>query len=99
MKIPKKIKIFDVWFTIRMVEDPSRDPELRAGEVGCTNTDLYTIAIDATASPIQQERTFYHEVVHAIMRVGGLTEILTDEMEEGICEALGHALPQIVRLK
>jgi hypothetical protein len=38
----------------------------------------------------------YHEIVHQILALSGLSQILTPEIEEAICEAMGHGIANFI---
>lgn len=50
-----------------------------------------TIEIASSAARRHQWRTFYHELTHAALDDSGISQGMTDAMQETLCEALATA--------
>jgi hypothetical protein len=49
------------------------------------------ICIDRRAEPRYRWRVYFHEVHHAALDDSGLSELITERMEEALCEAYASA--------
>jgi hypothetical protein len=84
--IRDKVKICGTWFEV--LRERMEDDKL-AGE---SNVVDRLISVDTRQSDCAQIETFYHEVVHMMLGLGGYTELLDEKMEEALAQYLGHAL-------
>ena len=65
MKIPKKIKIGGHIYRVFFVK--TRDEKKQSCNIGLTNAIIKKIYVEKDIPRSQQENTFLHEVLHAIM--------------------------------
>ncbi len=91
MKIPTKVKIGAHEYSVRF-EDVDGDSDARFGHAYPRKLQIY---IDERAAKSQQEETFFHEVLHAI--VDQVKCISDDKDEERIVQALGHGIYQMLK--
>lgn len=90
-KLPTYISVLGHTFTIKQV------PKLADDGHGECNVDERTIKI-STAYPLaSRQSTLRHEAIHAILGITGLTELLSDELEEAIVVAIENALTEELR--
>jgi len=84
VKLPSTVNILSVPYTVEI--GPLADPS----DFGESNGSERTIRIRDT-SPFHPS-TLLHEICHQVLYVSGLTNLLTDELEEAIVTALEHGL-------
>lgn len=78
-------QVFDVCETLLPEED--------AGE---SNDALLFIRINSSLPSAAKVETFYHEVVHMMLGLGGYSELLDPKLEEALAQYLGNALTQFL---
>lgn len=90
--LPKSIIVFGIVFSVEISSE--------LGEHTMGETDGYnrTIKINPNQSEEQLHSTLFHEALHAILHVSGLTALLTTGLEEGIVMALEAALSDKINL-
>lgn len=86
MKIPKKVKIGAHIYKIDFDSDPTNDDD---SCFGCVSNRKLKIGIDSTVSLTQQEETFFHEVLHAIVYLNGISEGKDDDEKK--VQAIAHS--------
>ena len=95
---PDTLMIMGVEWTIKYT-DKLKDDE---GDtlMGETDIDKYTITINIKDHDTDSEvaRTTLHETLHAIMRMTGQNEMLSEKQEEAIVRAFEQGLSQIYRI-
>jgi hypothetical protein len=89
MTLDRKLNILGHTFT---VEQQQLGPEL-AGE--SNSTDLL-IKINYGLVDAVKVETFYHEVVHMMLDLGGYSTLLEPKLEEAMVQFLGNAIAQFV---
>lgn len=68
-----------------------------SNDFGETVEDPYTIRVGVGAKRKETRvRVLVHEAVHAAFLVSGVTDSLTDELEESICRCLENALTPLL---
>ena len=87
--IPKHIEILGHRFKVVVCELPSSDTHYLHGD--CDTSRRY-IRINASDSPGVQIRTLFHEKLHAILGISGVSNLLSEEVEEAIVVALENGL-------
>lgn len=75
MKIPKKVKVGGLYFTI--IE--SQDVANQGGVFGSTHFRQQKIFLEKSETQQMKEATFWHEVLHTLMQSSGLTKIMEDK--------------------
>ncbi len=63
---------------------------------GDFNPDKLLIRIDSTNSEKEQRITLLHEVLHASLALGGVSELLSPELEEAIVRNLEYGVFPLV---
>lgn len=87
--IPKRIMGAGGPITVRLVKRPRGDDGSDAW--GTWQPDTRTIRIERGAPIAHKWRVLYHEIVHSALHDAGLTQLLTDDAEEALCEAISSA--------
>lgn len=59
-------------------------------EFGHFDSNNWRIQIRKGLSEEEYNSTLLHETIHASLFIGGISELLTEEMEEAICRNLEH---------
>jgi len=95
---PDSLMIMGIEWTIKYV-DKLKDDD---GEILCGDTDIdkYLIRISTGYHDTDSEmsRTILHETLHAILRMTGQNEMLSEKQEEAIVRALEQGLSQLYRI-
>jgi hypothetical protein len=55
------------------------------GILGDADDDKQLIRLDADLEDAQYKRVLRHEKVHMALRLSGLVELMTDDLEEALC--------------
>ena len=86
-----KIQIFGTSYTIKKVKEIPDFPGAQ-GLFDPTNKILYCFdSLDKK----EEKETKYHEIIHAVFFESGVTQVLSAEVEEIICEVLAKTLSKI----
>lgn len=93
-KIPKKIKVGGMWWTIERVDE--KNPEKNENNMGRTLFRQKKILIQKDLHHQQLENTFLHELLHVCMYESRLTWDLDDKIEESVVSRLGNVLYQVL---
>ncbi len=88
-QIPASVQGVGGPIRVRMVKRETGDH----GELawGTWEMATRTIRIERGAKPAQRWRVFYHELHHSALDDSGLSELITDAMEEAFCQAVASA--------
>lgn len=77
--------------------------EVCASDSGTCDTDTKTIMLNKKDTLANKRATLFHELCHAALHVGGVSFVLTDEVEEAVVRAIEHGvyplIEQIVNYK
>ena len=82
---PKTITVFGRDIAIEKTD-------LKGETLGLYHHDDRTIYVDKKLKGRELKNTIEHERYHAILALSGLTEFLSEELEEAIVRAFEHAL-------
>lgn len=63
---------------------------------GESDLDNHSIILNAHYAKTNKI-TLLHEVIHASLGIGGVSEFLTDKQEEAVCRCLEHALLDYIK--
>ena len=77
-----KTRILGEWVTIEYVKDLADEEGNKVW--GLCNADTRTISLNADMEPALMERTLKHEKTHMILRLSGLFELISIEVEEAL---------------
>lgn len=88
MKIPKKMRIGGLEWTIKFDKDVAAQGEI----FGSTHFDTQLIFIDPRAPKDKQEQTFVHELLHVINYQWGIAKRMNDKDEEELVNAQAFGL-------
>ena len=72
------------------------DKVLEDDDAGESSACERTIQVDSTMPDSTKVETFYHEVAHMWLDLGGYSHLLGNEMSEALCQFLGQAVMQFV---
>ena len=94
MKIPKKLKIGGLIWTVKEDDNVSREGNC----YGSTHHTSQNIFLEPRLSIQKRDQTFIHELLHAAWDATGLSanKEFTQEKEELIIRALGNGMHQIL---
>lgn len=92
MRIPKKLKIKTKTFDVEYDKYLLRDQ----GKYGVCWYHKQKIVLDNTQHREHLEKTFFHELIHAVMDTSGLRH-LSGEVKEKITTSLGEDLLLAIR--
>lgn len=92
-KLPDKVEILGTAFAI------SYQKRIAGNLFGETLPDTKRIKIKSDLTPAALEATLFHEMMHAALFMSGLSQIVTEDMEEAIIRAIEHGLAPHIRLK
>jgi hypothetical protein len=84
--IPNSVQILGSTFKIIQVAPDNLD------EVGFTDVCGRIIKISPDVPADVQLETFYHEIVHAILALAGISHTIDEKEEEAIAQCLGYGL-------
>ncbi len=97
-KHPTTLNIMGAEWVIKYVDrlKDDNDDDL----MGETDIDKYTMTINIKDHESEAElgRTILHETLHAIMRMTGQNEMLSEKQEEAIVRAFEQGLCQLYRI-
>ena len=68
-------------------------------EHGRFEPDEYTIYLNKSDSPEEQWSTLFHECIHVSFFLGGLSEVLGSQTEEGVVRCVENALWPLLEFK
>ena len=91
MKIPKKVKIGAHTYAIEFRDD------LDDENMGVCRPAKLKIFIDGSLPQSQQEETFIHECLHAIVNLLGLYTHSQYDEEERVVQSVAHSLYQVLK--
>ena len=80
-----RVRILGRWIKILYIEDLKADGEK---VWGICDDDELTISIEATASDDMYQRTLEHEKMHMRLRLSGLIEMMSDELDEALARLM-----------
>lgn len=83
MKKRKRIKVLGQWITVEHC-DLSKAGESGEALCGDCNVDRRVIRIDETIEGEEYKRVLRHETFHMKVRISGVNEMLTDEIDEAL---------------
>ncbi len=86
---PRSVKIFGQKFKIKYLA-PDEIEENCEGVVFLSKREIH---LDSSLPLEQLRRVLIHEIMHAILGVSGISEKLSDAVEESIATAMESALP------
>ncbi len=90
MNMPTSVNILGAKFRV-LLEAP--DDPCNAGE----SSDCKRTIKIAPDLPVEvQVETLYHEVVHMMLKLSGVSHALTDELDEAVAQGIGFALTQFL---
>jgi len=101
MKKSTKINVLGTTWKVIWEDSPKDNGELfKEGErndtLGVTLTGKRTIIIDNTLEEDIKKSVFYHELVHAVLSITGISNMLQETIEEAVCDAIGTFLAQYI---
>ena len=82
MKKPQRIQVLGEWFKI---EHTDLIPE---GLCGDCDVDNKVIRIEQSLEGKTFKETLIHEKFHAMLTLSGLSQFLSDELEEALCRLI-----------
>lgn len=83
-KLPKAVGVFGHAFEVELV------PSL--GDHGRFEPDDGVIFINKDISADEQWSTLFHEMLHAALFLGGLSEVLGGQLEEGVVRCIENSM-------
>lgn len=94
MQIPPQIKILGRMYKVEFVELPDTDGEPTFGE-SCNYNRYIKINSNIKDDELILD-TFIHEIAHQILKLCGITQLMQEDLEEAICEAIGAGLCSVL---
>ena len=88
----KNVKIKGECYKIKLLDGLEH---LEKNAEGICDKEKKIIYIDGSRNNEQREKTFLHEVCHAILHECGVDQALNDEIEEVICESISTGMHKI----
>jgi len=64
---------------------------------GDFNSAKHLIRLNGRDSKSEREKTLFHELIHASLFIGGINELLTEELEEAIVRNIEHGIFPILK--
>jgi len=92
-RFPKSVVVLGVWFDIcwENFSEPNQYGECDEGQ--------QEIIISPKQNEQQALHTLLHEYIHAALAVGGINEMMTEELEEAVTKCLTSALFPLTDIK
>lgn len=96
MRIPKKISVLGVAYTVKIVSAEQMRKETGSDTlVGQYDCYKRQILIKNVSSRKEMYATFLHEWAHALMWVNGVSQSLSCEMQEVMAQTLSYAIQEL----
>ena len=82
MEKPKKIKVFGQAVTVRYIDKLKNEDGIPC--LGLSHINDRTIELEQGLSKAATARVLRHEIFHMKLGISGLTELLSEELEEAL---------------
>lgn len=96
-KHPDTLEIMGATFTIKYVTKLKDDDDNSLSGEMQGSKRLITINLNEHDNLDELERTLLHEITHAVLYMSGLSEQLTEKLEESIVVALENGIIQLYK--
>lgn len=96
MKLPEKVLIDDIEYTVSTASPDELQKEVRSQDniIGACNYNNQTIKISDSINEGNIKVTLLHEIIHAILSERGLNDQCDDEM---LVDNMAHALRMLAK--